>query len=198
MSTAGLTPETIVDFIADIFRRRGAEAYLGEAVSMSEHMRQAAHLAEREGAEEALIAAALLHDIGHFTNEFPEDYIAQRVDNLHEEAGARVLEAFFPPQVVEPVRHHVAAKRYLCKREPSYFATLSPASVKTLELQGGPMSEAEARAFEQHPHLQAIVRVRRWDEAAKAPDRPTPPFEHYAPLLRRVAAAHAGGRDSAG
>ena len=113
MTTPQLERSNIVDFIADIFERRGAESYLGEPVTMSQHMLQGAVLAEREGAPDELVAAALLHDIGHYTSEFgpysPED----TEDNHHDEAGAKVLEHFFPPVVVECVRLHVAAKRYL-------------------------------------------------------------------------------------
>jgi [1-hydroxy-2-(trimethylamino)ethyl]phosphonate dioxygenase len=140
MRPDGLTRDNVVGFIADIFERRGAESYLGEEVTMSEHMLQGALLAEREGAEEELVAAALLHDIGHYTNEFGEDYIEQGIDNRHDEAGARVLEPFFPPVVTACVRLHVAAKRYLCATDPGYFGKLSPASVATLKLQGGPMA----------------------------------------------------------
>ncbi|MEZ5924349.1 MAG: HD domain-containing protein [Hyphomicrobiaceae bacterium] len=193
-TTPKLTAGTIVHFIADIFNRRGAESYLGERVTMSEHMLQGAVLAEREGAEEALVAAALLHDIGHYTNEFGDDYIEQGVDNLHEESGARVLEAFFPPVIVACVRLHVAAKRYLCAADPGYFAELSPASVATLALQGGPMSSEEVAEFRRNPHFQAAVRVRRWDDAGKVPGMTTPPIEHYLPLLQRVVDRHAGLR----
>lgn len=186
MKPGGLTADNIVDFLADIFERRGADSYLGEPVTMSEHMLEAAVFAEREGASEELVAAALLHDVGHYTGEFGEDYIEQGVDNLHDEAGAKVLEAFFPPLVTECVRLHVAAKRYLCATDPAYFGKLSDASVKTLALQGGPMSEAEAAAFRKSPYFEEAVRVRLWDEAGKVPGMATPGFAHYAPLLQRV------------
>jgi phosphonate degradation associated HDIG domain protein len=192
MKPNDLTADNIVGFLADIFERRGADSYLGEPVTMSEHMLEAAVFAEREGASEELIAAALLHDIGHYTGEFGEDYIEQGVDNLHDEAGARVLEAFFPPLVTECVRLHVAAKRYLCATDPAYFGKLSDASVKTLALQGGPMSGAEATAFRRNPHFKEAVRVRLWDEAGKVPGMPTPGFRHYAPLLQRVVDRHLG------
>lgn len=192
MTADTLGRDTIVDFLADIFRRRGAESYLGEAVTMSEHMLQAASLAEREGADDELVAAALLHDIGHYTGEFGDDYIDLGIDNEHDEAGARVLEPFFPPVVIACVRRHVAAKRYLCAAEPSYFARLSEASVKTLALQGGPMNKAEAAAFRASPFFDQAIRVRRWDEAAKVSGRPTPDFDHFAPLLQRVVDRHLG------
>jgi [1-hydroxy-2-(trimethylamino)ethyl]phosphonate dioxygenase len=146
-----LTPDTIVAFLADIFARRGAESYLGEAVTMSEHMLQGAYLAEAEAASEELVAAALLHDIGHYTGEFGDDYIEQGIDNHHDEAGAQVLQRFFPPLVTDCVRLHVAAKRYLCAADANYFGKLSDASVKTLALQGGPMSAEEAAEFRNPP-----------------------------------------------
>ncbi len=192
MTENAQTRETIVDFIADILERRGADSYLGEGVTMLQHMLQGACLAEREGASEALIAGALLHDIGHYTSEFPEDALERGVNNFHDEAGARVLEPFFPAEVVACVRHHVAAKRYLCAVEPDYFDRLSPASVRSLELQGGPMSADEVAEFEANPYREQIVRVRRWDEAAKDAEMRTPPFAHYAPLLRRLVARGPG------
>ena len=181
-----LTPNTIVDFIADIFTRRGAESYLGENVTMSEHMLQGALLAEQAGASDTMVAGALLHDIGHYTNEFGDDYIEQGIDNLHEEAGAKVLAPFFPTAVTDCIRYHVAAKRYLCATDPEYFAKLSDASVKTLELQGGPMSADEVAAFAKNPNLAAILQVRIWDDQGKVPGLRTPAFDHYAPLLQRV------------
>jgi [1-hydroxy-2-(trimethylamino)ethyl]phosphonate dioxygenase len=176
----------VIDTIRDIFERHGADSYLGEAVTMSAHMLQAAQLAEREGADEALIAAALLHDIGHYAGDFPEDYIEQGIDNRHQLAGARVLAPFFPPEVVEAVGLHVDAKRYLCAIDPCYHDRLSDASVQTLILQGGPMNPDEVVEFERHPHHQAAVRVRRWDDAAKVPDTVTPTLAHYLPLLERL------------
>jgi phosphonate degradation associated HDIG domain protein len=181
---------TIVPVIGDIFARRGAEAYLGEAVTMSEHMLQSAVFAARENPADELVAAALLHDIGHFTNEFGDDYIEQGIDNLHDEAGARLLEGFFPPVVVACVRLHVAAKRYLCSADPGYFARLSPASVATLKLQGGPMSGEEKQVFENGPYFREAVRVRLWDEAGKVPGMQTPDFSDFAPLLQRVVDRH--------
>jgi len=181
-----LTPNTIVDFIADIFTRRGAESYLGENVTMSEHMLQGALLAEQAGASDTMVAGALLHDIGHYTNEFGDDYIEQGIDNLHAEAGAKVLAPFFPTAVTDCIRYHVAAKRYLCATDAEYFAKLSDASVKTLELQGGPMSADEVAAFAKNPNLAAILQVRIWDDQGKVPGLRTPAFDHYAPLLQRV------------
>jgi [1-hydroxy-2-(trimethylamino)ethyl]phosphonate dioxygenase len=185
------TPETIVGVIADILTRRGSDSYLGEAVTMQQHMLQAAAQAEREGASDELVAAALLHDIGHYTGEFGEDYIEQGVDNFHEEAGAALLAPFFPPVVVECVRLHVAAKRYLCATDPTYFGKLTPASVATLALQGGPMEPDEVAQFERNPFFREAVRARIWDEGAKDPNALTPPFGYFAPALQRVVERHA-------
>ena len=180
------TKDTIVAFIADIFERRGAESYLGEPVTMAQHMLQGAALAEAEGAPDELVAAALLHDIGHYTSEFGPYSPDDTTDNHHDDAGAEVLKHFFPAVIVDCVRLHVAAKRYLCASDPGYFDCLSSASVHTLQLQGGPMSASEVAAFEAEPHFREAVRVRIWDEGGKEPDMQTPDFAHYIPLLERV------------
>lgn len=187
-----LDRSNIVDFIAGIFERRGAEDYLGEAVSMSEHMLQGAVLAEQEGAPEELVAAALLHDIGHFTSEFGTLSLGDTRDNFHEEAGARVLEPFFPAVITECVRLHVPAKRYLCATGAGYFGRLSDASKHTLTLQGGPMDAEEVKAFEKNPFHREAVRVRIWDDEGKTPGMETPDFRHYVPLLKRVVERHEG------
>ena len=189
---ADLTPATIVAFLADIFARRGGEEYLGEPVTMAQHMLQAARCAERAAQPEAVIVAALLHDIGHFTSEFGTYSPDDTEDRHHEEAGGDVLAPFFPPRVVDCVRWHVAAKRYLCATRPEYFNKLSQASVHTLSLQGGPMNADEVAAFERNPHLGDIIKVRVYDEAGKYADKQTPPFSHYAPMVQRVVDAHAG------
>lgn len=195
MSSEPLDKSTVVAFIADIFERRGAEDYLGEPVTVSQHMLQGAVLAQRENAPEELIAAALLHDIGHFTSEFGPMSIGDVADNFHDQAGARALEPFFPPVIVECVRLHVAAKRYLCATDPSYYDKLSEASKHTLKLQGGPMNQAEVADFRRNPHHAEAVRVRLWDEGGKDPAMTTPPIAHYLPLLQRVVDQYAENKN---
>ncbi|MEM7379169.1 MAG: HD domain-containing protein [Pseudomonadota bacterium] len=185
-----LNADTVVDFIADIFARCGDAEYLGEPVTMAQHMLQGATLAERQGLSETLVVSALLHDIGHFTSEFGSFSMADTEDRYHEEAGARVLERFFPTLVTDCVRHHVAAKRYLCATRPEYHDALSAASVHSLNLQGGPMDTDEVRAFEANPNLEDIVRVRLLDDAGKDPSMVTPDFAHFAPMVQRVVDAH--------
>jgi [1-hydroxy-2-(trimethylamino)ethyl]phosphonate dioxygenase len=197
MSELSLDSSTIVAFIADIFERRGAESYLGEPVTMSQHMLQGAVLAEREEASDELITAALLHDIGHYTSEFGPYSPDDTEDNHHDEAGAKVLEHFFPPVITECVRLHVAVKRYLCATDETYYDKLSQASRHTLELQGGPMNETEVEAFRRNPYHAEAVRVRLWDEGGKDPQMATPPFRHYVPVLQRVVDRHMTGQNNA-
>ena len=149
--SAASTPEEVTDLIRDILLRRGSESYLGEDVTMTEHMLQSAWIAEQAGEPATVVVAALLHDIGHYVSEFGDDYIDQGVDNLHEREGAAVLERWFPPEVVAATLGHVDAKRYLCAVESDYLSGLSDASLKTLALQGGPMSDEEVNSFESNP-----------------------------------------------
>jgi gamma-butyrobetaine dioxygenase len=176
-----------VGIIAGLFASEGAAEYLGEPVTQAAHMLQAAALAEKEGAPPALIAAALLHDVGHFHGTVTGHDLMRGTDNRHSHTGAGWLAQWFGPEVTEPVRLHVAAKRYLCATEPGYAATLSPASVYTLGVQGGPMQGAELAEFEASPYAAAAVRVRRWDDQAKDPHAPAPGFSHFRPLLERLA-----------
>jgi predicted HD phosphohydrolase len=185
-----LSSENIVEFLADIFARRGGEEYLGEPVTMAEHMLQGAYFAEKAGEPEVIIVAALLHDIGHFTSEFGTFSMDDTTDKYHEEAGATVLEQFFPTLVTDCVLHHVAAKRYLCAAKPEYFNRLSEASIHSLNLQGGAMSADEVAEFEKNPNLKEIVKVRYYDDAGKRDDLETQPFSYYAPMVQRVVDAH--------
>ena len=173
-----------VAVITGLFASEGAADYLGEPVTQAAHMLQAAALAERDGAPAALVAAALLHDVGHFTGTVTGRDLMRGTDNRHSEQGANWLAQWFGPEVTEPVRLHVDAKRYLCATEPGYLDQLSPASVYTLGVQGGPMTGAERAAFEARPHAAGACRVRRWDDAAKDPAAEHPPLRHFVALLR--------------
>jgi gamma-butyrobetaine dioxygenase len=178
-----------IDRIAELFAGEGVRDYLGEEVSIAAHMLQAGVLAENAGAADALVAAALLHDVGHFEAISPRPTQAQQLeekDFRHQDMGADWLTQWFPKEVTEPVRLHVLAKRYLCAVEPQYLARLSPTSVHTLALQGGPLTDAEAQTFARLPHAQAAVSVRRWDDLAKDPHLATPPFDHFRQLLSQL------------
>ena len=187
-----LTPDTIVAFLGSIFERRGSEEYLGEPVSMGEHMLQGAAIAEQNGQPEEIIVGALLHDIGHFTSEFGTFTMDDTEDRHHEDAGAEVLERFFPTVITDCVRYHVAAKRYLCATRPDYFRRLSEASVHSLKLQGGPMSAVEVADFEKNPNLKEIVAVRYLDDAGKRAGMVTPDYWHFAPMMQRMVDRHCG------
>jgi gamma-butyrobetaine dioxygenase len=178
-----MSRDAVVDEIFRVFREHGTEQYLGEQVSMTEHMLQSAYAAEQDGAPPKLIAAALLHDYGHFIHQFPEDAAEHGIDTRHEQVANEFLSRHFGPEVVEPIRMHVAAKRWLCAVEPSYLAELSPASVHSLDLQGGPYGPAEVAVFEASPHAEDAVRLRRYDDMGKAPGLTTPDLEHYRPVL---------------
>jgi [1-hydroxy-2-(trimethylamino)ethyl]phosphonate dioxygenase len=178
---------SLIDDILDLYGSRGSAAYFGERVSMTEHGLQAAHFAQVAGAPETLVVAALLHDIGHLLESVPDDLEDWRTDAHHEETGARWLAQRFPPSVSVPVRLHVPAKRYLCATDPHYFARLSPASVHTLQLQGGPMSAQEIARFESEPFSRDAVRVRHWDDQGKVAGLETPPLEAYISLIERLA-----------
>ncbi len=173
--------------IAALFASEGADDYLGEAVSQAAHMLQAAALAERAGAPAPLLAAALLHDVGHFAGAVTGRDLMRGTDNRHGERGAAWLGQWFGPQITEPVRLHVDAKRYLCAVEPDYLDRLSPASVYTLGVQGGPMEADERALFESGPYATDACQVRRWDDEAKDPAVTAPRLEHYAELLRSLA-----------
>ena len=187
-----LNPENIVAFLADIFERRGGEEYLGEPVTMAEHMLQGATIAEQKGLDEEIIVAALLHDVGHFTSEFGMFSMKDTHDRHHEDAGAKVLGQFFPSVITDCVRYHVAAKRYLCATRPEYFSRLSPASVHSLNLQGGPMNEEEIAEFEKNPNLEKIIQVRYLDDAGKHDNMQTPGFTYFAPMVQCMVDQHCG------
>ena len=174
------------DVIAELFASDGLAEYLGEAVTQEAHLLQAGGLAERDDAPDPLVAAALLHDVGHFVGVISGQDLMRGTDNRHGEVGAAWLARWFGPEVTEPVRLHVAAKRYLVAIEAGYAAGLSAASIYTLAVQGGPMSLDEIAEFEETPFGADAIRVRRWDDAAKDPDARTPDFDHFRPRLARL------------
>ena len=176
----------VVDEIFDLFARRGEEAYFGEPVSQLEHALQTAFQAEQANAPDSLIAAALLHDIGHLLHKLPEDIADQGIDAKHESIGGGWLARHFSAAVAEPVKLHVAAKRYLCATDKAYLAGLSPASVQSLTLQGGQMSLEEIRQFETWPCASQSLQLRRWDDLAKLAGRPTPSILQYQSLLEKL------------
>jgi len=177
---------SVIDEVFSLYAARGSAAYFGEAVSMTEHGLQAAHFAALEGERDVVVAAALLHDIGHLIATVPDDIAAWAVDARHEASGARWLGARFGAEVAEPVRLHVRAKRYLCTVDPSYFSQLSPASVLTLRLQGGAMSADEVASFQAEPGYRDAIAVRRCDDRGKIAGFATRRLEDYYPLLRSL------------
>jgi phosphonate degradation associated HDIG domain protein len=183
-------PDVVAE-ITRLYEQYGAGMYAGEAVTQLQHALQAAHFAEQAGEPTALIAAALLHDIGHLTHEFDEDCARQGIDDRHEATGADWLStaAGFGLDVTEPIRLHVPAKRYLCATDADYVAQLSDASRLSLKLQGGPFSSAEVDAFRNHKYFEAAVRLRGYDEQAKQVDLPTPPLTHFISIVAAVLAS---------
>ena len=174
-----------VDELLDLLSAQGKEAYFGEPVSVLEHCLQCAHFAEQSHAAPSTIAAALLHDIGHMLQDLGDNPAEEGLDDRHEELGRAHLEQYFPADVTDPVRLHVAAKRYLCASEPDYAAHLAPDSVLSLKLQGGPMSAAEAARFLDEPHVEAAIALRRFDDMAKVKDLATPALAHFLPYVER-------------
>jgi gamma-butyrobetaine dioxygenase len=174
------------DALSRLFADEGDGEYLGEAVTVAQHMLQTGAAARAAGATRSLVVAAVVHDVGHFTGVVSGRDLMAGTDNHHDEAAATWLSQWFGPAVTEPVRLHVAAKRYLCAAEPGYFGLLSPESVRTLALQGGPMTPEQAAAFESLPYAPDAVAVRRWDDEAKDPAVTPPEFGHFQALLRAL------------
>jgi [1-hydroxy-2-(trimethylamino)ethyl]phosphonate dioxygenase len=175
-----------VDELLDLLSGQAKEAYFGEPVSVLEHCLQCAYFAEQSNASPSTIAAALLHDIGHVLHGLPEDIAQQGLDGAHEDVAAAYLSKWFGLDVTETVRLHVAAKRYLCATDPTYIAQLSPASIESLHIQGGPMTHAEIAAFEVLPNASVAVQLRRWDDEAKIQNFVVPGLAHYRPVLQRA------------
>lgn len=179
-----LWPATLPE-LRDLLERLGPGQYTGEPVSHLAHALQAAHLARRAGAGDALVVAALLHDIGHLVSGLPGTPTVEGVDDRHEQTGADLLARWFGPEVTQPVRLHVLAKRCLAAR-PAYARALSEDSRRSLVLQGGPMDEAGQRAFTAMPWSMEALALRRWDEAAKNPLWKVAALEEVWPLVEAV------------
>lgn len=177
-----MSGKSVFDEIASLFTAYGGETY-GEGVTIAEHSLQTAVLARAEGAEEALCLAALLHDVGHFLEERDDRFGYHK----HDRAGGEWLAVRFPAAVSEPVRMHVAAKRYLCATEPTYVAILSEASLHSLGKQGGAMSAEETVAFAERAFARDAVRLRRWDDRGKVTGIEVPSLESYRPAIERLA-----------
>jgi [1-hydroxy-2-(trimethylamino)ethyl]phosphonate dioxygenase len=175
--------------IERLFAERGEGQYGKERVTQRAHALQCAALAANEGAAEPLVVAALLHDLGHLLHDLGTDARTRGVDDHHETRAAEWLAASFGEDVVVPVRLHVAAKRWLCAADPGYFEILSPASRRSLELQGGPLPPAQAAAVAKAPYALEASRLRRWDDQAKDPAATPPPLDAYRPLIERLAIA---------
>ena len=178
---------TLAEELSVLYSNRGAATYFGEPVTTLEHSLQTAHFAQVGAAPDALVLAALLHDIGHLLGCAADDMAAWNKDARHEVSGARWLAARFGAEVAEPVRLHVPAKRYLCATEPGFLERLSAASVRTLELQGGPMSGTEITAFEAEPYYRDAICLRQWDDRGKVAGLATPAFAHYIGIIGKFA-----------
>jgi len=174
----------IVTEILTLFKTNGGSMYGGEAVTQLEHALQAATLAKENQASDALVTAALLHDIGHLLHDLPDDASDNGIDDVHEALAANYLAAHFVPAVVEPVNLHVAAKRYLCAVDPAYYDTLSAPSKTSLTFQGGVMNETEVANFEQNPFYQDAVTLRKWDDVAKDPAMKTASIDFFASAIQ--------------
>jgi len=176
------TPAAVIEAMVAL----GGEAYFGEPVTVLEHCLQAAFFARRDASTDALVVAALLHDIGHLLHTEGENAADSGLDTRHEELADRMLATHLPKAVTEPIRLHVAAKRYLCFAAPAYRNALSPSSELSLQLQGGPMTAREAEEFLAGPSARDAVALRRWDDEAKIPNLPVPPISEYLPQLKTL------------
>ena len=179
------TAEQKVDALFNYMEERG-QSFYDEVVTQLEHALQCAALAQQNDAGTTLITSALLHDLGHFIlDEHNADKAFLATDLNHEEIGAEYMEPFFPEAVTTPIRLHVPAKRYLCTTDASYHDGLSDASKKSLIVQGGVMSDEEREAFEQIPHFQDALTLRRWDDLAKVKGLKTARLETYRDIVQQ-------------
>jgi phosphonate degradation associated HDIG domain protein len=177
-----------LDDIETLFARRGGEQYAGEPVTQLEHALQTAALAEMHGADDELVTASLLHDLGHLLQDLGETPTLRGVDDVHQYAALPFLRGLFGERVLGAIRLHVDAKRYLCFSRPGYHAALSADSQRSLTLQGGIFDAAQAAAFIKQPGASDAVRLRLWDDLAKSADALTPPLAHFIAIAARCRA----------
>ena len=176
-----------LDDIALLFARHGASQYSGEPVTQLAHALQTAHLAEQSGADDALVTACLLHDLGHLLNDQGETPSLRGIDDTHQYFALPFLRGLFADAVLDPIKLHVDAKRYLCQANPTYHAKLSDDSKRSLALQGGIFSAEQAAAFIDQSGARDAVMLRQWDDLAKQADLATPPLAHFLARAARCA-----------
>ncbi len=179
-----------VETALELLEKAAARRYGGEPVSQLEHALQCAHQAEQAQVPDDLVVAALLHDLGHLLHDLGEGATQRGLDDKHEVRALHLLRRAFGGAVLEPIRLHVDAKRYLCEVDTAYYDTLTPASKASLEVQGGPFSADQAQRFILQPQAREAARLRVWDDHAKTPRVATPPLEHYAEVMRRCASQY--------
>ncbi len=184
MNDTLIEPDDFIEQLSQLFAEHSDQDIIGNRLSNADHMLQAAAAASAAQAGDHLIAASLLHDIGHWIHNGPKDAATRGHDDCHEQVAADHLKPYFNEAMIAPIAMHVAAKRYLCAVKPEYFKALSPGSVRTLELQGGPMNEQEVAEFEAMPGFEDAVTMRRWDEYGKVPGLQVPGFDAYRSILR--------------
>ena len=173
-----MTPHQIVQMIFDVYNKVGHRQY-GESVTELQHALQTATFAMQFNSSDAVVVASLLHDYGHLQHDEGEDVVSRGVDMRHEDLGVIKLKSFFGPEILEPIRLHVAAKRYLCHKSKAYIDGLSPASRLSLQIQGGPMSADESTEFESNPFYKSAVELRRFDDMGKVSGMETPTLESF-------------------
>lgn len=183
-ATMHADPSPVLATIERLYTAHGALVY-GEQVNQIQHAMQCASLAQASGSTDAMVAAAMLHDIGHMLHGDAATALDTGEDDRHESLGADWLARWFGDDVVQPVALHVQAKRYLCARDPGYLEGLSRVSTRTLHLQGGPMDAGQAAAFERIPHAQDAIDLRRWDDLGKKADCETAPLSHFMTVIER-------------
>ena len=176
----------LISKIERLFSSQGDLPYGGEKVTELEHALQCAQLAEQEDADADMIVSAFLHDVGHLVSgELAESSLESNLDDQHEDLGYSFLRPFFSDRILDPIRLHVAAKRYLCTKDPDYLAKLSECSLKSFQDQGGVMSDAELNEFESEPNFERALQMRHYDDEAKVENLDTPDIQHYLKLTQQ-------------